>query len=83
LKQEVRKELEVNTLYKHVLWFFTIAERNAAQTWIKANFAVFTEDFFVLSKIYNFYTSFSLDEVQINQIANIAGLEEHFLNEEM
>ncbi|HEX3640650.1 MAG TPA: hypothetical protein VHV10_05115 [Ktedonobacteraceae bacterium] len=70
-------------MFKHVIWLLTIAKRDVAREWIKHNFDVFTDEAFVLSKIYTFYTAASLNEEQVAQISNIVGLEEHFLNEEM
>jgi hypothetical protein len=68
-------------MFKHVLWFFTIADRNAARIWIKANFAVFTDEALILSTQYRFYTEDPLDEVQVKRLVDNLRIEEHFLNE--
>ncbi len=68
-------------MFKHVLWFFTIAARDAACPWLKANFTIFTDEALLLSKQYSFYTEVELNEEQAKQIAYLSGLEEQFLNE--
>jgi len=70
-------------MFKHVLWFFTIAARDEARAWIKANFNIFLDEALVLSTGYKFYTEVALTEEQANQIAKLPKLEEHFLNEKL
>lgn len=70
-------------MFKHILWFFTIAARDEAMAWIKANFEVFLDEALVLSKQYSFYTEVAIAEEQACQIAKLAKLEAQFLNEEL
>lgn len=70
-------------MHKHVLWFDTIAERDNAEAWIKANFEMEDDEALSLSTQYSFYTSTLLTERQQEIIVSTVKPTSYSMNEEM
>lgn len=70
-------------MFKHVLWFDTIGERDDARIWILAHIKLATEVALKLSKQYIFYTEHALTEEQIKLLVDTVLPDEHLLNEKL
>lgn len=51
-------------MFKHVLWLWTVRERDEAITFIKANFTIEDDEALPLSRQYTFYTAPDLSDEQ-------------------
>jgi len=70
-------------LFKHILYFDSPEERDAAEGWIKANFEMEDSHSAYDDTIYCFYTSVQLTERQQQIIVDTVKPSSYMTNEEM